>query len=102
MPELDKSVAHFAIGAPQIPHKTIRSWWASGFEMIPVGLVEAVAAYVAEPCIRCDMVDYLVFHRKTVTQALFRRSYKTRPMAPRTPIHKRRVKTSYFQHYWGF
>jgi VIT1/CCC1 family predicted Fe2+/Mn2+ transporter len=37
-------VAHFAVGAAK-SLITIRSWWASGFEMTLVGVIEAVVTY---------------------------------------------------------
>ena len=37
-------VAHFAVGAVK-SLITIRSWWASGFEMTLVGIIEAVVTY---------------------------------------------------------
>ena len=37
-------VAHFAVGAVKSVI-TIRSWWASGFEMTLVGIIEAVVTY---------------------------------------------------------
>jgi VIT1/CCC1 family predicted Fe2+/Mn2+ transporter len=37
-------VAHFAVGAVK-SLITIRSWWASGFEMTIVGVLEAVVTY---------------------------------------------------------
>jgi len=37
-------VAHFAVGAIK-SLITIRSWWASGFEMTLVGVIEAVVTY---------------------------------------------------------
>ena len=37
-------VAHFAVGAVK-SLITIRSWWASGFEMTLVGVIEAVVTY---------------------------------------------------------
>ncbi|MFZ1218319.1 MAG: VIT1/CCC1 transporter family protein [Chthoniobacterales bacterium] len=37
-------VAHFAVGAVK-SLITIRSWWASGFEMTMVGVIEAVVTY---------------------------------------------------------
>lgn len=37
-------VAHFAVGAVK-SLITIRSWWASGFEMTIVGIIEAVVTY---------------------------------------------------------
>src|SRR6266404_5707554 len=37
-------VAHFAVGAAK-SLITIRSWWASGFEMTMVGVIEAVVTY---------------------------------------------------------
>ena len=36
--------AHFAVGAVK-SRITIRSWWASGFEMTIVGIIEAVVTY---------------------------------------------------------
>jgi len=36
--------AHFAVGAVK-SLITIRSWWASGFEMTMVGILEAVVTY---------------------------------------------------------
>jgi VIT1/CCC1 family predicted Fe2+/Mn2+ transporter len=36
--------AHFAVGAVK-SLITIRSWWASGFEMTLVGVIEAVVTY---------------------------------------------------------
>jgi len=38
-------VAHFAVGAAK-SLVTIRSWWASGFEMTAIGAVEGVVTYV--------------------------------------------------------
>ncbi|MEP6974870.1 MAG: VIT1/CCC1 transporter family protein [Spartobacteria bacterium] len=37
-------IAHFAVGAVK-SLITIRSWWASGFEMTMVGIIEAVVTY---------------------------------------------------------
>jgi len=37
-------VAHFAVGAIK-SLITIRSWWASGFEMTLVGVIEAAVTY---------------------------------------------------------
>ena len=37
-------LAHFAVGAVK-SIITIRSWWASGFEMTLVGVIEAVVTY---------------------------------------------------------
>src|ERR1051326_3951520 len=37
-------LAHFAVGAVK-SLITIRSWWASGFEMTIVGIIEAVVTY---------------------------------------------------------
>src|SRR5207248_10800839 len=37
-------IAHFAVGAIR-SLITIRSWWASGFEMTIVGVIEAVVTY---------------------------------------------------------
>ena len=37
-------LAHFAVGAIK-SLITIRSWWASGFEMTAVGVIEAVVTY---------------------------------------------------------
>jgi vacuolar iron transporter family protein len=38
-------IAHFAVGAAK-SLVTIRSWWASGFEMTAIGAVEGVVTYV--------------------------------------------------------
>ena len=37
-------VAHFAVGAVK-SLITLRSWWASGFEMTVVGVIEAAVTY---------------------------------------------------------
>jgi VIT1/CCC1 family predicted Fe2+/Mn2+ transporter len=37
-------IAHFAVGAVK-SLITIRSWWASGFEMTLVGVIEAAVTY---------------------------------------------------------
>ena len=37
-------IAHFAVGALK-SLITIRSWWASGFEMTMVGVIEAAVTY---------------------------------------------------------
>jgi VIT1/CCC1 family predicted Fe2+/Mn2+ transporter len=37
-------IAHFAVGAAK-SLITIRSWWASGFEMTMVGVIEAAVTY---------------------------------------------------------
>jgi hypothetical protein len=38
-------VAHFAVGAAK-SLITIRSWWASGFEMTRIGAPEGIVTYV--------------------------------------------------------
>jgi vacuolar iron transporter family protein len=38
-------IAHFAVGAAK-SLITIRSWWASGFEMTWIGALEGVVTYV--------------------------------------------------------
>ena len=38
-------IAHFAVGAAKALI-TVRSWWASGFEMTAIGLVEGIVTYV--------------------------------------------------------
>ena len=38
-------IAHFAVGAAK-SLITIRSWWASGFEMTWIGALEGIVTYV--------------------------------------------------------